>query len=102
MFQKLIIMLNKGKYFAFHFFIYIYLISDERFDHKSLYFLFLDSISYNDFCDIMRKEKPLEKDSLLKAFKCIDTNHDGFITHDELFRLLTKVRKYMYTTTLWG
>lgn len=49
-----------------------------------------DSISYNDFCDIMRKEKPLDKDSMLKAFKCIDTNGDGFITHDELFRLLTK------------
>ena len=100
MFQKLIIKLNKGNYFAFHFF--IYLISDEHFDHKSLCFLFIDSISYNDFCDIMRKEKPLEKDSLLKAFKCIDTNRDGFITHDELFRLLTKVRKDMYTTTLWG
>lgn len=49
-----------------------------------------DSISYNDFCDIMRKEKPLDKEAMLKAFKCIDTNGDGFITHDELFRLLTK------------
>jgi len=50
-----------------------------------------DSISYNDFCDIMRKEKPLNKDSILKAFKCIDKNGDGFITYDELFTLLTKV-----------
>lgn len=49
-----------------------------------------DSISYNDFCDIMRKEKPLNKDSVLKAFKCIDKNGDGFITYDELFTLLTK------------
>ncbi|XP_020624882.1 EF-hand calcium-binding domain-containing protein 7-like isoform X1 [Orbicella faveolata] len=49
-----------------------------------------DSISYNDFCDIMRKEKPLNKDSILKAFKCIDKNGDGFITYDELFTLLTK------------
>ena len=59
-----------------------------------IYFLFTDSISYNDFCDIMRKEKPLDKDSMLKAFKCIDTNGDGFITHDELFRLLTKVKMF--------
>ena len=39
----------------------------------------------------MRKEKPLNKDSILKAFKCIDKNGDGFITYDELFALLTKV-----------
>lgn len=49
-----------------------------------------DSISYNDFCDIMRKEKPPNEDSLLKAFKCIDKNGDGYITSDELFNLLTK------------
>ena len=39
----------------------------------------------------MRKEKPLNRDSILKAFKCIDKNGDGFITYDELFTLLTKV-----------
>lgn len=59
--------------------------------------LLTDSISYNDFCDIMRKEKPLNKESLLKAFKCIDTNGDGYITYDELFRLLTKVRPPVFS-----
>ena len=63
--------------------------------YSVLVFFFLifitDSISYNDFCDIMRKEKPLNKESLIKAFKCIDTNGDGYITYDELFGLLTKV-----------
>ena len=54
-------------------------------------FVLTDSISYNDFCDIMRKEKPPNEDSLLKAFKCIDKNGDGYITSDELFNLLTKV-----------
>ena len=39
----------------------------------------------------MRKEKPASKESLLKAFKCIDTSGDGFISYDELFALLTKV-----------
>ena len=57
-----------------------------------LFVIFIaDSITYNDFCDIMRKEKPLNKESLIKAFKCIDTNGDGYITYDELFGLLTKV-----------
>lgn len=39
----------------------------------------------------MRKEKPLNKEAMIKAFKCIDTNGDGFITYDELFAMLTKV-----------
>ena len=39
----------------------------------------------------MRKEKPLNKESLIKAFKSFDTNGDGYITYDELFGLLTKV-----------
>ena len=56
-----------------------------------------DSISYNDFCDIMRKEKPPSEDSLLKAFKCIDKNGDGFITFDELFNLLTKVSHPLFS-----
>ena len=58
-----------------------------------------DSISYNDFCDIMRKEKPPNKDSLLKAFKCIDKNGDGYITSDELFNLLTKVGRPFFEFT---
>lgn len=32
------------------------------------------------------------KQDLLKAFRKIDVNGDGFITHDELFKVLTKVR----------
>ncbi|EDO42554.1 predicted protein [Nematostella vectensis] len=48
-----------------------------------------DNITYNDFCDIMRKERPTSKETLLKAFKKIDVNGDGFITFDELFKMLT-------------
>ncbi|KAK2569836.1 EF-hand calcium-binding domain-containing protein 7, partial [Acropora cervicornis] len=59
-----------------------------------------DSISYNDFCDIMRKEKPPNEDSLLKAFKCIDKNGDGYITSDELFNLLTKQGERMTKSEL--
>lgn len=39
----------------------------------------------------MQKENPTSKDTLLKAFKKIDINGDGFITFDELSRLLTMV-----------
>ncbi|KAK3727872.1 hypothetical protein QZH41_010599, partial [Actinostola sp. cb2023] len=49
----------------------------------------MDSISYNEFCDIMQKEKPTSKETLLRAFKKIDVNGDGYITFDELSMLLT-------------
>ena len=39
----------------------------------------------------MRKEKPVTKESLLRAFKKIDINGDGYITHEELFKMLTMV-----------
>lgn len=39
----------------------------------------------------MQKENPTSKDTLLKAFKKIDINGDGFITFDELSQLLTMV-----------
>lgn len=43
----------------------------------------------------MQKENPTSKDTLLKAFKKIDINGDGFITFDELSRLLTMVSFHM-------
>ena len=50
-----------------------------------------DTISYGTFCDIMRKEKPVTKESLLRAFKKFDINGDGYVTHDELTKMLTMV-----------
>ncbi|XP_038048432.1 EF-hand calcium-binding domain-containing protein 7-like [Patiria miniata] len=47
-------------------------------------------LTYDEFCDIMRKEKPTTTSDLLNAFKKIDINGDGFITHDELSRVLTQ------------
>ncbi|XP_033117524.1 EF-hand calcium-binding domain-containing protein 7-like [Anneissia japonica] len=48
-----------------------------------------NSLTFQDFCKIMKEEKvPTEKD-LQKAFKKIDVNGDGFITFKELKKVLT-------------
>ena len=52
----------------------------------------LDSISFRQFCSIVDQVSQTSKQDLLKAFRKIDVNGDGFITHDELFKVLTKVR----------
>ena len=36
----------------------------------------------------------MSKDALIKAFKKIDVNNDGYITHDELLNVLTMVRMF--------
>lgn len=54
---------------------------------------FADSITFYQFCDILKEEKPLSKSALVKAFKKIDVNGDGFVSHQELQNVLTMVRK---------
>lgn len=49
-------------------------------------------LNFDDFCIILRKEKPTSKAELLKSFKQLDVNDDGFILHTDLYKLLTKVR----------
>jgi len=49
-----------------------------------------DSYTFQQYCSIVKQEKTPNKRDLLKAFKKIDVNNDGFITHDELFKILTK------------
>ncbi|XP_075472035.1 EF-hand calcium-binding domain-containing protein 7 isoform X3 [Ascaphus truei] len=46
-------------------------------------------INFDDFCTILRREKPTTKTELMKAFKKIDLNNKGFILHDDLFKILT-------------
>ncbi|MBN3302278.1 EFCB7 protein, partial [Amia calva] len=46
-------------------------------------------MNFDDFCEIVRKEKPTAQSELLKCFKKIDVNGDGFITHSELHKVLT-------------
>lgn len=47
------------------------------------------SISYSEFCDIMKKEIPNTKNDLVLAFKKMDINGDGFISFCELKKALT-------------
>ncbi|XP_035882110.1 EF-hand calcium-binding domain-containing protein 7 isoform X3 [Phyllostomus discolor] len=47
-------------------------------------------LNFDDFCIILRKEKPASKAELLKSFKQLDVNEDGFILHTDLYKLLTK------------
>ena len=48
-------------------------------------------MSFEQFCAVMRRERPASRSDLMKAFRKLDVNGDGFITADELKRLLTKV-----------
>ncbi|XP_070562719.1 EF-hand calcium-binding domain-containing protein 7-like [Ptychodera flava] len=47
-------------------------------------------LTYDDFCEIMKKEKPTAETDLIKAFKKIDANGDGYISHSELYKVLTE------------
>ena len=49
------------------------------------------SMSFEQFSVIMRREKRTTMADLMKAFKKIDSNGDGYITAQELSRILTKV-----------
>ncbi|XP_005385387.1 PREDICTED: EF-hand calcium-binding domain-containing protein 7 isoform X2 [Chinchilla lanigera] len=47
-------------------------------------------LNFDDFCVILRKEKPTSKAELLKSFKQLDVNDDGCISHTDLYKFLTK------------
>ncbi|XP_075566695.1 EF-hand calcium-binding domain-containing protein 7 [Pelecanus crispus] len=47
------------------------------------------TLNFDDFCTILKKEKPPTKTELLEAFGKIDTDNTGYILHDELYKILT-------------
>ncbi|NXU56260.1 EFCB7 protein, partial [Turnix velox] len=47
------------------------------------------ALNFDDFCTILRKEKPATKTELLEAFGRIDLENTGCILHDELHKILT-------------
>lgn len=49
------------------------------------------SLNFDDFCAILKKEKPVTKKELLEAFGKIDADKAGYILHDELYKILTTV-----------
>ncbi|XP_060081297.1 EF-hand calcium-binding domain-containing protein 7-like isoform X2 [Ylistrum balloti] len=48
-----------------------------------------ESLSFDDFVDICRKVVITSEEEMMKAFKKIDINGDGFLTLDELRRIMT-------------
>ncbi|KAK2908122.1 EF-hand calcium-binding domain-containing protein 7-like isoform X1 [Channa argus] len=46
-------------------------------------------LNFDDFCEIVKLEKKTEETELIRAFKKIDVNGDGYITHSELERAVT-------------
>ncbi|KFP13790.1 EF-hand calcium-binding domain-containing protein 7 [Egretta garzetta] len=47
------------------------------------------TLNFDDFCTILKKEKPATRTELLEAFGKIDTDNTGYILHDELYKILT-------------
>ncbi|XP_027805339.2 EF-hand calcium-binding domain-containing protein 7 isoform X1 [Marmota flaviventris] len=52
-------------------------------------------LNFDDFCIILKKEKPTSKAELLKSFKHLDVNDDGCILHTDLYKFLTKTGEKM-------
>lgn len=48
-------------------------------------------LNFDDFCEILKCEKKMKEDELLRAFEKMDVNGDGFISVIELEKALTTV-----------
>ncbi|XP_058494085.1 EF-hand calcium-binding domain-containing protein 7 [Solea solea] len=54
-------------------------------------------LNFDDFCEILKHEKKTENTELMRAFKKMDMNNDGYITHSELEQALTTRGEKMST-----
>ncbi|KAM8746451.1 EF-hand calcium-binding domain-containing protein 7 [Acanthopagrus schlegelii] len=54
-------------------------------------------LNFDDFCEILKCEKKTEETELLRAFKKMDMNGDGYISHSELEKALTNSGEKMTT-----
>ena len=46
-------------------------------------------MTFKEVCDILRQESAVSEADLLRAFERFDVNGDGFVSLDEMLRLLT-------------
>ncbi|XP_075688872.1 EF-hand calcium-binding domain-containing protein 7 isoform X2 [Rhinoderma darwinii] len=46
-------------------------------------------LNFDDFCAIVKKEKPAAKAELLKAFRKLDPTNKGYILHDDFTKIFT-------------
>lgn len=58
-------------------------------------------LNFDDFCEILKCEKRIEETDLLRAFKKMDVNGDGYISHSELEKALTTVSSTKQTCNMW-
>ncbi|XP_034737397.1 phosphoglucomutase-1-like isoform X3 [Etheostoma cragini] len=54
-------------------------------------------LNFDDFCEILKNEKRTEEAELMRAFKKMDVNNDGYISHSELEKALTTKGEKMTT-----
>ncbi|XP_033821090.2 EF-hand calcium-binding domain-containing protein 7 [Periophthalmus magnuspinnatus] len=54
-------------------------------------------LNFDDFCEILKNENKTDENELLKAFRKLDANNDGFIAHSELEKALTSRGEKMTT-----
>ncbi|XP_074491018.1 EF-hand calcium-binding domain-containing protein 7 isoform X2 [Sebastes fasciatus] len=54
-------------------------------------------LNFDDFCEILKSEKKTEETELMRAFKKMDVNGDGYISHSELEKALTTRGEKMTT-----
>ena len=52
---------------------------------------FPENLAFDDFVEICKKEKATTADDLMKAFRKIDINGDGYISLEELYKIMTTV-----------
>lgn len=58
------------------------------------------TLNFDDFCEILKSERKIEETDLLRAFKKMDDNGDGYISHSELEKALTTVSSWFVHTLL--
>ena len=56
-------------------------------------------MSYEQFCLVMKRERKTTMRDLMSSFRKIDLNGDGYITAEELHKVLTKVGMVPMATT---
>lgn len=52
---------------------------------------FPENLAFDDYVEICKKEKATTADDLMKAFRKIDINGDGYISLEELYKIMTTV-----------
>uniref|UniRef100_I3JQE7 EF-hand calcium-binding domain-containing protein 7 n=1 Tax=Oreochromis niloticus TaxID=8128 RepID=I3JQE7_ORENI len=54
-------------------------------------------LNFDDFCEILKHEEKTEESELMRVFKKMDVNGDGYITHSELEKALITVSREKMT-----